>query len=82
MLGDLSFGNQLLVGLLIGCRLAKANFFRWGVVSYSLKFVMSSLPVYFLSFFKALAGIISSFESLFSIFFFLGEVRILGKSHG
>ena len=38
-----------------------------------LKFVLSSLPVYFLSFFKAPAGIISSINC----FFFLGceEVR-------
>jgi len=30
-----------------------------------LKFVLSSLPVYFLSFFKAPTGIISSIESIF-----------------
>jgi len=35
-----------------------------------LKFVLSSLPVYFLSFFKAPAGIISSIESIFNCFFF------------
>ena len=34
-----------------------------------LKSVLSSLPVYFLSFFKAPAGIISSIESLFNCFF-------------
>jgi hypothetical protein len=33
-----------------------------------LKFVLSSLPVYFLSFFKALTCIISSLESLFKCF--------------
>ena len=33
-----------------------------------LKFVLSSLPVYFLSFFKAPAGIISSIESIFNCF--------------
>jgi hypothetical protein len=38
-----------------------------------LKSVLSSLPVYFLSFFKAPAGIISSIESLFNCFFFGGE---------
>jgi len=37
-----------------------------------LKSVLSSLPVYFLSFFKASACIISSIESLFNCFFFLG----------
>jgi len=42
-----------------------------------LKSVLSSLPVYFLSFFKAPAGIISSIESIFNCFFFWGceEVR-------
>ena len=34
-----------------------------------LKFVLSSLPIYFLSFFKAPSGIISSIESLFNCFF-------------
>ncbi|GAU26327.1 hypothetical protein TSUD_56250 [Trifolium subterraneum] len=37
-----------------------------------LKFVMSSVPVYFLSFFKAPSGIISSLESMFSHFFWGG----------
>jgi len=37
-----------------------------------LKSVMSSLPVYFLSFFKAPAGIISSIESIFKSFFWGG----------
>jgi len=46
-----------------------------------LKFVLSSLPVYFLSFFKAPAGIISSIESIFNCFF-LGDVRRLGKFLG
>jgi len=37
-----------------------------------LKFILSSLPVYFLSFFKAPTGIIPSIESLFKSFFFWG----------
>ena len=37
-----------------------------------LKSVMSSLPVYFLSFFKAPTCIISSIESLFNFFFWGG----------
>ena len=38
-----------------------------------LKSVLSSLPVYALSFFKAPTGIISSIESLFNCFFLGGE---------
>jgi len=49
-----------------------------------LKSVMSSLPVYFLSFFKAPTGIISSIESIFKRFFFGGGggVRNIGKQLG
>jgi len=47
-----------------------------------LKSVLSSLPVYALSFFKAPAGIISSIESLFNSFFWGGgggpQENILG----
>lgn len=43
-----------------------------------LKSVMSSLPVYALSFFKALSGIISSLESILINFFGAG-VRTIGK---
>jgi len=39
-----------------------------------LKSVLSSLPVYALSFFKALSGIVSSIESIFNIFFLGGGV--------
>jgi len=42
------------------------------------KFVHSSLPIYFLSFFKTLSGIISSIEFIFKCFFGVG-MRILGK---
>jgi len=44
-----------------------------------IKSVMSSLPVYFLSFFKAPACIISSIEYIFNCFFFGGVVRRLEK---
>jgi len=44
----------------------------------SLKFVMSSLPVFALSFFKVPSGIVSSIESLFNFFFFfLGGEGVL-----
>jgi len=46
-----------------------------------LKSVLTSLPVYALSFFKAPSGIISSIESLFNIFFGVG-VRIIEKYLG
>ena len=44
-----------------------------------LKFVMSSLPVYALSFFKASSGIISSIESILNNFFFFegGSVDLM-----
>ena len=38
-----------------------------------LKAVLSSLPIYVLSFFKAPTGIISSIESLFNCFFWGGS---------
>jgi hypothetical protein len=46
-----------------------------------LKSVMSFILVYFLSFFKALSGIISTLDSLF-INFFWGVVRMLGNCLG
>jgi hypothetical protein len=45
------------------------KFLSFGGRLVLLKSVMSSLPVYFLSLFKAPTGIISSIESLFKIFF-------------
>jgi len=44
-----------------------------------LKFVLSSLPVYALSFFKAPSGIVSSIESMLNCFFFRGGVMTTGK---
>ena len=54
------------------------NFLSFGGRLVLLKYVLSSLPVYFLSFFKAPAGIISSIESIFKRFFG-GVVRTIGK---
>ena len=45
------------------------KFLSFGGRLILLKSVMSSLSVYFLSFFKALTGIISSIESIFKRFF-------------
>ena len=50
----------------------KNKFLSFGGRLVLLKAVMSSLPVYFLSFFKAPAGIISSIESIFKRFFWGG----------
>jgi len=60
----------------------KSKFLSFGGRLILLKSVMSSLPVYFISFFKAPAGIISSIKSLFKFFFLGGVVRTVGKSHG
>jgi hypothetical protein len=51
----------------ITARLSSWNnkFLSFGGRLVLLKSVMSSLPIYFLSFFKALTGIISSIESTF-----------------
>jgi len=54
------------------------KFLSFGGRLVLLKYVMSSLSVYFLSFFKAPAGIISSIESIFKKKFG-GVVRIIGK---
>lgn len=58
----------------IAARLSSWNntFLSFGGRLVLLKSVLSSLPVYFLSFFKAPAGIISSIESLFKRFFLGG----------
>jgi hypothetical protein len=67
----------------ITSRLSSWNnkFLSFGGRLVLLKSVLSSLPVYFLSFFKAPTGIISSIESLFN-FFFGGVVRSLKKFLG
>jgi len=57
------------------------KFLSFGGRLILLKSVMSSLPVYFLSFFKASAGIISLIKSIFKTFFGVG-VRIIKKLLG
>ena len=52
------------LGLPIGGDSRKLSFWKPGRLIL-LKSVLSALPVYFLSFFKAPAGIISSIESIF-----------------
>jgi hypothetical protein len=59
------------------------RFLSFGGCLVLLKVVLSSLLVYFLSFFKAPAGIISFIESIFKQFFFGGGVvRIMEKMRG
>jgi len=62
----------------------KNKFLSFGDRLILLKYVLSSIPVYFLSFFKAPACIISSIESLFKFLFFFGGgvERILEKLLG
>jgi len=50
----------------------KSKFLSLGGLLILLKFVLSSLPVYFLTFFKAPAGIISSITYVFTRFFLGG----------
>ena len=50
----------------------KSKFLSFGGRLILLKYVLSSLPVYFLSFFKAPTGIISSIESILKICFWGG----------
>jgi len=64
----------------IVARLSSWNnkFLSFGGRLILLKSVLSSLPVYFLSFFKAPAGIISLIESIFKRFI-CGGLRIIKK---
>jgi len=63
---------------LSGC---KSRHHSFGGLLVLLQSVLTSLPVYALSFFKAPSGIIASIESLFICFFGVG-VRIIGKFLG
>ena len=56
----------------------KSRFLSFGGRLTLLKSVLTSLPVYALSFFKAPSGIISSIESLFRIFCWGGS-EVLSK---
>lgn len=58
----------------------KSKFLSFGGRLILLKSILSSLPVYFLSFLQAPTGIISSIGSIFNFFF--GVVRPLGKLPG
>ncbi|CAJ2670936.1 unnamed protein product [Trifolium pratense] len=59
----------------------RSRFLSFGGRLVLLKSVLTSLPVYSLSFFKAPSGTISAIESIL-IKFFWGGVRILGKLRG
>jgi len=59
----------------------KTKFLSFGGRLILLKYVLSSLPVYFLSFFQAPIGIISSLTSISKDIFGV-VVRILGKLSG
>jgi hypothetical protein len=69
----LSFWNPVVHK--IQSRLAgwKSRFLSFGGRLVLLKFVLSSLPVYAISFFKAPSGIIFSIESLLTNFFWGGS---------
>jgi len=68
---------------IITSRLSNWNckFFSFGGCLILLRSVLSSLSVYFISFFKAATCIISSIESLFN-FFFGVVVRVSERSLG
>jgi len=59
----------------------QSRFLSFGGCLVLIKSVLTSLPVYTLSFFKAPSSIISSIESIFKFFFGVG-VRITGKFPG
>jgi len=63
-----NFGFPYLIGLKRDHQGGKVGIYVWGHLVF-LKSFMSSLRVYFLSFFKAPTCIISSIESLFKCFF-------------
>jgi len=60
----------------------QSRFLSFGGRLVLLKYVLTSLPVYALSFFKAPSGIISSIESIFQKKKFGEGVRITGKFPG
>jgi len=60
----------------------QSRFLSFGGRLVLLKFVLTALPVYALSFFKAPSGIISSIKSLLIKFFWGGDVRIIEKFLG
>ncbi|PNY15039.1 cysteine-rich receptor-like protein kinase, partial [Trifolium pratense] len=68
----LSFWEPVLIRIKNRLSGWKSRFLSFGGRLVLLKSVLTSLPVYALSFFKAPSGTISSIESLFTNFFFLG----------
>ena len=68
----LSFWKPVIDRIVARLSLWNNKFLSCGGRLILLKSVLSSLPVYFLSFFKAPAGIISSIESIFKRFFWGG----------
>jgi len=85
-LRKLSFWKPILDRIVAHLSSWNNKFLSFGGRLVLLKSVMSSLPIYFLSFFRAPVGIISSIESIFKILFFWGAgaggVRNLGKYFG
>jgi len=69
----LSFWKPVIDRIVARLSMWNNKFLSFGGRLILLKFVLSSLPVYFLSFFKAPAGIISSIESIFKRFFWGGS---------
>ena len=60
----------------------QSRFLSFGGRLVLLKFVLTSLPVYALSFFKAPSGILSSIEFIFFKKIIREGVRIIGKFPG
>jgi len=69
----LSFWKPVIDRIVARLSMWNNKFLSFGGHMILLKSVLSSLPVYFLSFFKAPAGIISSIESIFKSFFLGGS---------
>jgi hypothetical protein len=67
------FGSLLLIELNLDCLLGIVGSFLFCGRLILLKSVLTALPVYALSFFKAPSGIISSMESLLNKFFWGGS---------
>lgn len=68
----LNFWRPILTCIISRLSNWKSKFLSFGGRLILLKYVLSSIPVYFLSFFRAPTGIISSIESLFKNFFWGG----------
>jgi len=78
----ISFWNPLITRIRTRLSGWKLKHLSFGGRLVLLKSVLSSLPVYALSFFKAPSGIVSSIESILNCFFLGGGVRTTGKYLG